>query len=139
MYQWSWWWPLVTRCSETSLQLCIQLHLEKPLHALFHLVRVHVDWADDSHSETCCCNSWGLHATTHSNNQLGTLWNMIQAGITSAAAYIDGAWVLLGNCMCDRWSPCWMFVMFRINFEIFCHRWCTNSVSLSFHTIFIHE
>jgi hypothetical protein len=36
-----------------------------------------------------------------------------------AAAYMDGAWVLSGHCMRNKWCPCWMCVMFRTNFWVF--------------------
>jgi hypothetical protein len=66
---------------------------------------------------SCYCDSWRWHD----------------------AAYMDGAWISLGHCTCDKWCPFWMRVIFRTNFESFSRRWRSNSVSMSFHKGFIHE
>jgi hypothetical protein len=45
---------------------------------------------------------------------------------------MDGAWISLGHCKCDKWCPRWMRVMFSTNAESFSRRWRSNSVSMSF-------
>jgi hypothetical protein len=46
-----------------------------------------------------------------------------------------GARITLGHCTCDQWCPCWMFVIFRANFESMSRWWCVSSVSLYFHEV----
>jgi hypothetical protein len=51
--------------------------------------------------------------------------------------YVDGAWISLGHCMCDKWCPCWICVMFRTKFESLSqmmHKQCVSVFSCSFYS-----
>lgn len=101
---------LSTHCSESSLDLRIQLWLDKPLQALSILVQVHSHRTNESH------NARELKSTiTYCIVHLPPTRNLVKNSshywnhrCWYAAVYIDGAWMSLGHCTYYKCCPRWM-------------------------------
>jgi hypothetical protein len=44
------------------------------------------------------------------------------------AAHMSGARISLVHYTCGQWCPCWMFVIFRTNFEFMSRKWCVSNI-----------